>query len=108
MIGYIWDHLKYVSLLLLVVACVFQLRAVYIKKVLVKEYGFMFPPGFLGTVRIHELKANRSQSDSPALKKVITSFIVSKKWVYIFVLAAAFTFIGPHLFKLWVSDGKRY
>ncbi|HVM86617.1 MAG TPA: hypothetical protein VMT76_00415 [Puia sp.] len=107
MIGYIWDHLHYVSLVLLLIACIFQLRAIYLKKVMINEYGFMFPPSFLGTIRIHELRANRSQANSESLKKVISSFIKTKKWFYIFLFAAAFVLIGPHLFKLWVSDGKR-
>jgi hypothetical protein len=107
MIGYIWDHLHFLSLCCMIIAFVFQGRAIYLKKIMVNEYGFLFPPSFLGMVGIHELKANRSQANSEDLKEIITSFIISKKWFYIFLIVSVVVFAGPHFLKWWISDGKR-
>lgn len=95
----------------LLVAIALQLRAIYFKKIMVRKYGFRFPERLFGLVRTDELKTNRRMTESENLKKVITSFINSKKWVYRFLILAVLIVVVPYLFELWItsttSPGKK-
>jgi len=70
---------------------------------MVDKYGFQFPQRFLGIVGIAELKVNRRMTESESLKKVITTFIDSKKWVYRLVIAAIVILLLPYAFKFLIS-----
>jgi predicted membrane protein len=104
----IWDFLSLLWIPSLVIGIAFQIRAVYLKNILVKKYGFHFPLGFFKPVNIGELKTNYQMSDSQSLKQIISKFIFSKKCFYFFSIAAILIAVVPVLFKLWLTWGNTH
>ncbi len=103
-----WGFRSFLWVPCLLIAIVLQLRAIYFKKIMVKKYGFRFPERLFGLVRTDELKTNRRMTESQNLKKIITSFINSKKWVYRFLIVAVLIVIVPYLLSLWLTNvGKK-
>jgi hypothetical protein len=103
----IWNYLSFAWIPCLIVAAILQMKAIYLKKLMINKYGFRFPTKYLGIVGIAELKVNRRMTESENLKKIITSFIDSKKWVYRLLVIAVIIVAGPYLIKLWLSDPKK-
>jgi hypothetical protein len=103
----IWDYLSFAWVPCLLIAAILQIRAIYLKKIMVSKYGFNFPKRFLGIVRTDELKTNRRMTESQNLKEIITSFIETKKWIFRLLIAAIIIIVGPYLFKWWISDSRK-
>ena len=104
----LWDIMSFLWVPCLLIAAFLQIRAIYLKSILVKKYGFKFPQKFLGIVRTDELKTNRRMTELQDLKEVITAFIVSKRWVYILLLIAVLNVVLPYAFRWWIADTRRF
>ena len=102
----IWNLLSLLWIPFLFIGIAFQIRAVYLKNIMIKKYGFNFPQGLFKPVNIGELRTNYQMSESENLKKVISKFIFSKKCFYFFSIAAVLIVVLPVLFKLWISSGN--
>ena len=102
----IWHYLSLLWIPCLVLGIAFQIRALYLKQVMVKKYGFNFPPSFFKPVHLGELRTNYEMADSQSVKKIIARFIFSKKCFYFFSIAAVLIVVVPILFKLWVTSGN--
>lgn len=102
----VWNFLSLLWIPCLFLGIAFQIRAIYLKQVMIKKYGFNFPQSLFKPVHIGELRTNYQMTDSESLKKVISNFIFSKKCFYFFIVAAALIFTVPILFKLWITSGN--
>jgi hypothetical protein len=103
-----WDLLSLMWVPCLVLGIAFQIRAIYLRQVMVKRYGFNFPQRLFKPVHLGELRTNYQMTDSESLKKIISKFIFSKKCFYFFVVTAILIVVVPILFKLWVTSGNKY
>jgi hypothetical protein len=91
----------------LAIAAVMHLRAIYLKRLLVRKYKFVFPKSFLRTSNIAELLGNYESTDSSALKHLLARLVSAKKWSYIAVAIAVLAYAAPVLLKLWLSQSSR-
>src|ERR1017187_609156 len=99
----IWNLLSLLWVPCIILGIAFQIRAIYLKKVMVKKYGFNFPQRIFKPVHLGELRTNYQMTDSESLKKIIANFIFSKKCFYFFIVAAILIVAGPVLFNLWLT-----
>ena len=102
-----WDYISVLWMPFFAAAVFLQAKAIFLKKILVKKYGFNFPPKFLGLVGIDELKVNRRMTESEELKKTIHSLIESKKWVFRLLIITILIVAFPYVFKWWVSESRK-